>query len=250
MNNIIEIKNLKKTFKDRQGGTVALDGIGLSVARGEILGVVGFSGAGKSTLVRCLNLLERPDSGSVVFDGCELTTLKARELRRVRRRIGMIFQNFNLLTRRTALANVLFPLETAGVPKSEAKRHAAELLERVGLSDKAEAYPAQLSGGQQQRVAIARALATNPDILLCDEATSALDSETTGSVLALLKRINAERGITLVVITHQLEVVERLCDRVAVLDGGSVVETGDVAAVFGSPTADATRRLLGRKEGA
>ena len=250
MENIIEIKNLRKTFKAKSGGTVALDNVSLSVARGEILGIIGFSGAGKSTLVRCLNLLERPDAGEVVFDGRNIAQLKTRELRRVRQRIGMIFQGFNLLSRRTALANVLFPLEIAGVPKEEARSRAAALLGKVGLSDKLNAYPAELSGGQKQRVAIARALATDPDVLLCDEATSALDSETAASVLGLLKKINAERGITLVVITHQLGVVERICDKVAVLEDGVVKETGGVKAVFASPSCAATRRLLVGKEGA
>lgn len=246
--NIYEIKNLCKTFRAKSGGTVALGGVDLTVGRGDILGVIGFSGAGKSTLVRCLNLLERPDSGTVLFDGRDLAALKARELRRVRQRIGMIFQGFNLLSRRTALGNVLFPLETAGVPRAAAGAKAAALLAQVGLADKLNAYPAELSGGQQQRVAIARALATDPEVLLCDEATSALDSETAASVLALLARINAERGITLVVVTHQLEVVSRICRRVAVLENGGVRETGDASAVLGAPTCEATRRLLGRGE--
>lgn len=248
MENIIEIKNLSKTFRVKSGGTVALDGVSLTIRRGEILGVIGFSGAGKSTLVRCLNLLERPDSGAVLFDGRDLAALKRRELRRVRQRIGMIFQGFNLLSRRTALGNVLFPLETAGVPRAAARAKAAALLERVGLADKLNAYPAELSGGQQQRVAIARALATDPEVLLCDEATSALDSETASSVLALLAKINAERGITLVVVTHQLDVVSRICQRVAVLEGGGIRETGDVGTVLDAPSCEATKRLLGRGE--
>lgn len=236
MENIIEVRNLHKTYLSRRGSAVALNDVSLTVERGEILGIVGFSGAGKSTLVRCLNLLERPNDGEVIFDGQNLAALGNGDLRKVRRRIGMVFQSFNLLSRRTALANVLFPLEIARTPKAEARRLAAELLDKVGLSDKLNAYPSELSGGQKQRVAIARALATDPDVLLCDEVTSALDGETAASVLDLLVKINRERGITLIVITHQLEVVERICDRVVVLDGGAIKETGRVKDVFGSLT--------------
>ena len=227
------------------GSTVAaLDDVTLDIAGGEIFGVIGQSGAGKSTLVRLINALERPSVGRIEVDGIDVASLSAADLRALRRQIGMIFQNFGLLSSRTAAGNVSFPLELGGVPHDERQTKVAALLERVGLSDHAAKYPAQLSGGQKQRVGIARALATDPRILLCDEATSALDPETTRSVLALLRDLNRERGLTIVLITHEMAVVRAICDRVAVLDAGRVVETGTVEAVFAGGAHPATRRML------
>ena len=223
-------------------GGAALAGVSLSVARGEVFGVIGQSGAGKSTLIRLINALERPTSGRVEVDGIDLAALGPADLRALRRRIGMIFQNFGLLSSRSVAANVALPLKLAGRTGIEAR--VAELLARVGLSDHAHKYPAQLSGGQKQRVGIARALATGPDILLCDEATSALDPETTRSVLALLRELNRELGLTIVLITHEMEVVRAVCDRVAVLEAGRVVESGTVADIFAHAAHDATRRML------
>ena len=220
---MIEIKNLSKTFSGTGDTVEALKNISITIADGDIYGIIGMSGAGKSTLVRCINMLERPTEGSVLIDGCDLGTLSEAELRKIRRNVTMIFQSFNLLAQRTCLKNICFPLELAGVPKAEAKTRAMELLELVGLPDKADAYPAQLSGGQQQRIAIARALATDPKILLCDEATSALDPNTTHSVLSLIKDINRKLGITVIIITHQMSVVEEVCNKVAILDHGEVV---------------------------
>jgi len=241
---MIEIKNLTKTFK--AGGTEieALKDVNITIQDGDIYGIIGMSGAGKSTLVRCINMLERPTEGTVVIDGVDMSTLSPRELREARRGITMIFQGFNLLMQRTCLKNICFPLELAGVGKAEAKQRALELLDIVGLSEKANAYPAQLSGGQQQRIAIARALATNPKILLCDEATSALDPKTTQSILSLIRDINAKLGITVVIITHQMSVVESVCRHVAILDGGSVAEEGDVSTIFAKPRSDAARHLV------
>ena len=216
----------------------------ISIPDGDIFGIIGMSGAGKSTLVRCINMLERPTEGSVRIDGRDMGALSQAELRQVRRNVTMIFQNFNLLMQRTCLKNICFPLELAGVKKVEARKRARELLEIVGLPDKAEAYPAQLSGGQQQRIAIARALATDPKVLLCDEATSALDPNTTHAILELIRDINRKLGITVIIITHQMSVVEEICNHVAILDGGCVVETGDVGAVFSSPKSAAARRLV------
>lgn len=246
---IIEVQNLNKTFHTKELEVSALSDVSFKVERGEILGIIGFSGAGKSTLVRCLNALERPDSGSVRICGEEIHNLKGKELLLMRRRIGMVFQNFNLLQQRNVLKNVLFPLEVAKIDRATAKKRAVELLEIVGLSDKLKAYPSQLSGGQKQRVAIARALALNPQVLLCDEATSALDPETTVQILRLIKDINAEFGITIVVISHQLEVVKSLCDRVVVLDNGKVCENGTLTEVFEHPTSVATKRLLSLEGG-
>ena len=226
---MIELKHLTKHFETQAGTVAALEDISLSIADGDIFGVIGMSGAGKSTLVRCINLLERPDSGSVVVNGQDMQQLSPAALRAARRDIAMIFQQFNLLMQRTCLKNICFPLELAGRPKAEAEARARQLLELVGLPDKADAYPAQLSGGQKQRIAIARALATDPKVLLCDEATSALDPNTTHSILQLIQQINRELGITVVVITHQMSVVEDICRHVAILDGGRVVEQGDVA---------------------
>ena len=217
---MIEIKHLSKTFQMKDGAVNALKDINLTIPDGSIYGIIGMSGAGKSTLVRCINLLERPTEGSVVIDGTAMETLNAAQLRERRRDITMIFQQFNLLMQRSCLKNICFPMELAGVKKADAEKRARELLEVVGLPDKANAYPAQLSGGQKQRIAIARALATDPKVLLCDEATSALDPNTTHAILTLIKDINKKLGITVVVITHQMSVVEEICDHVAILDGG------------------------------
>ena len=241
---IIEIRHLNKTFGTGEGAVHALEDINLTVEAGEIFGIIGLSGAGKSTLVRCMNLLERPTDGSVTVDGQEITTLSGRELRKARQSISMIFQSFNLLMQRTALNNICFPLELAGWNRADAVARARELLKLVGLEDRENAYPAQLSGGQKQRVAIARALATNPKVLLCDEATSALDPTTTVSILELLKELNRSLGVTVVVITHQMSVIEEICSRVAILDGGVVAEQGSVEDIFSNPTTDAARRLV------
>ena len=241
---MIEIKNVSKTFQAADGTVDALKNVTISIPDGDIFGIIGMSGAGKSTLVRCINMLERPSSGSIVIDGCDLGTLSEKGLREVRREISMVFQGFHLLMQRTCLKNVCFPLELSGVKKQEAKAKALELLDIVGLKDKANAYPAQLSGGQQQRVAIARALATNPKVLLCDEATSALDPTTTNSILELIRSINEKLGITVVIITHQMSVVEQVCKHVAILDGGTVAELGEVAEVFAHPKSPAARRLV------
>ena len=215
-----------KTFSAKNGSVEALRGVSLSIGKGEIFGVIGLSGAGKSTLVRCMNLLERPDSGDVLLNGESLLKLNKEQLRLRRQKIGMIFQHFNLLEQQTVLENVCFPMEIRGIPKKERREKALELLKKVGLSEKAKAYPAQLSGGQKQRVAIARVLANEPEILLCDEATSALDPETTQTILRLLKTIRDTLGITIVVITHEMRVIQQVCTRVAVLDGGLVQPGG------------------------
>ena len=241
---MIEIRNISKTYATPDGTVEALKNVTISIPDGDIFGIIGMSGAGKSTLVRCMNYLERPDSGTVSVDGCDLGALSERELRRCRRGISMIFQGFHLLMQRNCLQNVCFPLELAGMRRAEAKAKALSLLEIVGLSEKALAYPATLSGGQQQRVAIARALATDPKVLLCDEATSALDPTTTHSILELIRNINETLGITVVIITHQMSVVESICRHVAILDGGQVVETGEVAEVFSHPRSQAARRLV------
>jgi D-methionine transport system ATP-binding protein len=241
---MIELRDLCKTFRSADHTVEALKHISLTIGDGEIFGVIGLSGAGKSTLVRCINLLERPDSGEVLVDGRDLTKLGAKELRRARKSISMIFQGFNLLMQRTALENVCFPMELAGVKREAARKRAQELLALVDLPDKAGAYPSQLSGGQKQRVAIARALASDPRVLLCDEATSALDPKTTQAILALLKKLNRELGVTVVVITHEMRVVEQICTRVAILDHGEVQETGLVSEVFSNPRSDAGRRLV------
>ena len=241
---LIEIANLSKTFGSGQQQVSALQDVSLQIEKGEIFGIIGLSGAGKSTLVRCINLLERPESGQILFDGQNLMTLSPRKLRQQRRNISMIFQSFNLLDQRTALDNICFPLELSGVGRKAAKAKAMELLEIVGLPDKANAYPVQLSGGQKQRIAIARALASDPEVLLCDEATSALDPQTTESILALLQKINKERGITVIIITHQMSVIEQICHRVAILDHGEVAEVGTVEQVFSNPRTSAGRRLV------
>ena len=241
---MIEIRNLSKTFGVGTDNVDALKNVNITIGDGEIYGIIGMSGAGKSTLVRCINMLERPTEGSVIIDGVDIGKLGKKELRATRREITMIFQGFNLLMQRNCLKNICFPLELAGIPKSEAKKKALELLDTVGLADKANAYPAQLSGGQQQRIAIARALTTNPKVLLFDEATSALDPNTTHAILELIRDINKKLGITVIIITHQMSVVEEICDKVAILDGGVVVEEGAVSAVFSSPKSKAAKRLV------
>ena len=241
---MIELKNISKTFQTSDGTVEALKNVTLTVADGDIYGIIGMSGAGKSTLVRCINMLERPTSGQILINGENLSELGNSELRERRRKMTMIFQGFNLLMQRNCLDNICFPLELSGMKKKDARKKAAELLNTVGLPDKGKAYPAQLSGGQQQRIAIARALATNPEILLCDEATSALDPKTTQSILELIQKINRELGITVIVITHQMSVVEKICNKVAILDGGYVAEEGDVSEVFTNPQSDAAKRLV------
>lgn len=241
---MIELVHLNKTFQTADGTVDALRDINLTIADGDVFGIIGMSGAGKSTLVRCINMLERPTSGTVRVGGDDMTALSPAALRAKRRSITMIFQQFNLLMQRTCLKNVCFPMELEGMPKKEAKKKAKELLALVGLPDKAQSYPSQLSGGQQQRVAIARALATNPQVLLCDEATSALDPKTTHAILELIRDINQKLGITVVVITHQMSVVEEICSHVAILDEGRVVEQGEVAQVFAHPQSDAAKKLV------
>ncbi len=241
---MIELKHLGKTYSSASGSVEALKDISLTISDGEIFGIIGLSGAGKSTLVRCINLLERPTSGEVWVDGQNLTALGRKELLQVRRQIGMIFQGFNLLEQRTVLRNVCFPLEIGGTPKAEAKKRAEKLLAIVGLAEKAANYPSQLSGGQKQRVAIARALATNPKYLLCDEATSALDPNTTRSILELLRDINKKLGVTIIVITHEMKVIDQICDRVAVIDKSQIAEEGRVADVFTSPKSAIARELV------
>ena len=254
---MIKLEHISKTFGDTGDGVHAVKDVSLEIGDGEIFGIIGFSGAGKSTLVRCINLLERPTSGSITVNGQKLTwmekqadgkscmrTVSPQELRQARKKISMIFQGFNLLMQRTCLKNVCFPMELVGVKKAEAEERARQLLELVGLPDKADAYPAQLSGGQQQRVAIARALATDPKVLLCDEATSALDPNTTRQILELIRDINKKLGITVVIITHQMSVVKEICSHVAILDGGVVAESGMVGTVFAAPKSAAGRRLV------
>ncbi len=249
MEAMIQIKDVTKTFVGKDNQVEALKGINLSIQKGEIYGIIGMSGAGKSTLVRCLNFLERPTSGTVLIEGKDLAALKDSELRSMRTQIAMIFQHFNLLMQRTVLDNICFPLEITKVPRAKAVERAKELLEIVGLSEKMLAYPAQLSGGQKQRVAIARALATNPKILLCDEATSALDPTTTKAILALLKEINEKYGITIVIITHEMAVVQEVCTHVAIIDEGNLAEHGTVEEVFSRPKSKAARKLVFQGEG-
>ena len=241
---MIEIKNLCKTYSSASGNVEALRDINLTIEDGEIFGIIGLSGAGKSTLVRCINLLERPTSGSVIIDGQDITVLSRPELLKMRRSISMIFQGFNLLEQRSVLHNVTFPLEISGVKGQAAKEKAMELLKVVGLEEKAAAYPAQLSGGQKQRVAIARALASDPRYLLCDEATSALDPNTTRAILELLRSINEKMGVTIIVITHEMKVIDQICDRVAVIDQSRIAEMGRVSHVFTSPRSEISRELI------
>jgi len=243
---LIELQHLSKTYPSsgKNPAVKALEDVSLTIEDGEIFGIIGLSGAGKSTLVRCINFLERPTAGRVLIDGLDFAALPARQVRKERQKIGMIFQQFNLLWSRTVAGNVAFPLEIAGVPKDECRERVAELLELVGLSEKKEAYPAQLSGGQKQRVGIARALANHPRVLLSDEATSALDPETTSSILALLKKINQELGLTVVIITHEMAVIKEICDRVAVIEDSRIVETGTTLELFTSPRTSTAKRFV------
>lgn len=243
---LIAVKNLVKEYGN---GVRALDQIDLEIGRGDIFGIIGMSGAGKSTLVRCLNNLEKPTEGTVEIQGRDLSKMKGRTLRKERQKISMIFQHFNLLMQKNVLDNICFPLEIAGVKRKQAKERARELLEIVGLSDKAKSYPVQLSGGQKQRVAIARALTNNPDILLCDEATSALDPQTTQSILELLQTINKEYGITIVIITHEMSVVQKICNKVAILEKGKLAEAGAVTKIFANPESAVAKKMLFGDEG-
>ena len=243
-NIMIQTVNVSKTFSGKEGQVEALKNISLDIYKEDIFGIIGMSGAGKSTLVRCLNFLERPTSGQVYVEGKDLSALKEKQLRNERTQIAMIFQHFNLLMQRNVLDNVCFPMEIIGMSKANARKRAVELLEEVGLEDKARSYPAQLSGGQKQRVAIARALATEPKILLCDEATSALDPTTTKSILELLREINRKHGITIVIITHAMSVVQEICNRVAIIDNGELAETGTVLEVFSRPKSHAAKKLV------
>ena len=241
---MIELTHISKDFASGGRTVHAVQDVSLSIGKGEIFGIIGFSGAGKSTLVRCINLLERPTSGSVTVDGKEMTALSARELRQARKKIGMIFQHFNLMPSRTVFGNVAYPLRGSGLSREQIADKVHRLLELVGIGDKAEAYPKQLSGGQKQRVAIARALANDPNVLLCDEATSALDPQTTKAILRLLKNLNEKLGITVVIITHEMAVVKEICDRVAVMEHGRVVEQGEVFNVFADPRQEITRSFI------
>ncbi len=241
---MIELKNLTKTYHSRSGDVHAIENISLTIEDGDIFGIIGLSGAGKSTLIRCINFLETPTDGHVLFDGVDLGTLTHKQLLKTRQSMSMIFQGFNLLSQRTALKNVCYPMEIAHVPRTEAVARARELLALVGLSDKENAYPSQLSGGQKQRVAIARALAMSPKVLLCDEATSALDPNTTRSILDLLRDINRKMGVTIVVITHEMRVIEQICNKVAVLDASHIAEMGCVRDIFAHPQSQIARELL------
>ena len=243
-NTYITLNAICKRYIAKNGTVEALKNISLSIPKNEIFGVIGLSGAGKSTLVRCINLLERPDAGEIIIDGENLLQLSKEELRLRRQKIGMIFQHFNLLEQQTVLSNVCFPLEIRGIPRRERQEKALELLEKVGLAEKAQCYPSQLSGGQKQRVAIARVLANEPDILLCDEATSALDPETTKTILGQIKTIHDTMGITVVIITHEMKVIQEICSSVAVLENGEVQEIGTVSELFANPKSRAAKRLL------
>lgn len=243
---MIEIKNLYKTFNTKQGELNVLRDINLTINDSDIFGIIGMSGAGKSTLVRCINLLEKPSSGSILIDGCDITDYSGKRLHELRKNIGMVFQSFNLLMQRNIIDNVTFPLEIAGVPKTQRVARAQELLELVGLSERERYYPSQLSGGQQQRVSIARALANSPSILLCDEPTSALDSLTTNSILKLLRDINRKLGVTIIIITHEIGVVEKICNKVAVIEAAQIVEAGASEEVLSHPKHIVTQQLLGK----
>ena len=242
--NYITLNAISKRFPVKNGSVEALNNVSISIPKNEIFGVIGLSGAGKSTLVRCINLLERPDTGEILIDGENLMQLSNEELRLRRQKIGMIFQNFNLLEQQTVLNNVCFPLEIRGIPRRERRKKALELLEKVGLAEKAQSYPSQLSGGQKQRVAIARVLANEPEIILCDEATSALDPDTTKTILELLKKIHDTMGITVIIITHEMKVIQEICTSVAVLENGEIQEAGTVSEIFNHPKSKAARRLL------
>ncbi len=241
---IIQIKGLGKEFQTTEGKVRALEDINLEIRPGEVFGIIGLSGAGKSTLVRCMNFLEVPTEGEVLFEGESLGNMSPAQLRKTRQSMGMIFQQFNLLAQRNVLRNVCFPLELGATPRDEGRKRAMELLKTVGLGDKAGAYPAQLSGGQKQRVAIARALATSPKVILCDEATSALDPNTTKSILSLLKEINKTMGVTVIVITHEMAVIEAICDRVAIIDKSRIAEVGKVSEIFSEPKSKIGRQLI------
>lgn len=244
MEPIVSLRGMGKVFHTQNGEVRALEDISLDINAGEIFGIIGLSGAGKSTLVRCINYLEVPTDGDVIFEGQSLVKMNEGQIRDVRRNMGMIFQQFNLLSQRNVLDNVCFPLEIGGVSKKEARQKARELLELVGLSDRINAYPAQLSGGQKQRVAIARAIATNPKLLLCDEATSALDPNTTKQILDLIKDINKKMGITVIVITHEMKVIESICDRVAIIENSKIAEVGSVEDIFANPKSDIGKKLI------
>ncbi|MBS5604118.1 ATP-binding cassette domain-containing protein [Clostridium sp. AF18-27] len=241
---IIRLEGLGKQFSTANGTVTALEDINLEIKSGEIFGIIGLSGAGKSTLVRCINYLEVPTSGKVIFQDKNLSAMSDKQKRLARQSMGMIFQQFNLLSQRNVLQNICFPMEIAGTGRAEARKRAEELLALVGLEDRAKAYPAQLSGGQKQRVAIARAMATNPRVLLCDEATSALDPNTTKSILQLLKRINREMGVTVIVITHEMAVIEAICDKVAIIDHSHIAEVGKVSDIFSGPKSEIGRQLI------
>lgn len=245
---MIELKNISKDFGSGEKAVHAVRDVSLSIGSGEIFGIIGFSGAGKSTLVRCINLLERPSSGSVFVAGQDLTALSAKDLRAARKKIGMIFQHFNLMPSRTVAGNVAYPLKGSGLSKEDIQKKVATLLELVGIGDKADAYPSQLSGGQKQRVAIARALANDPQVLLCDEATSALDPTTTGQILELLAKINRELGVTIIVITHEMKVIDAICHRVAVIDRSHIAEEGPVSEVFVNPQSAIAQELILQKD--
>lgn len=241
---MIRLEHITKTYTNAGKSFRAADDVSFEINKGEIFGIIGFSGAGKSTLVRCINLLERPDSGRVLIDGEDITALRGKKLRQKRKKIGMIFQHFNLFASRTVLQNVIFPIRYSGLSRSELQEKGLQLLELVGIADKANAYPSELSGGQKQRAAIARALSSDPEILLCDEATSALDPQTTESILKLLHSLNAKLGLTIVLITHQMNVVKSICDRTAVMENGKVVEEGDVFGIFADPQQPVTRSFV------
>jgi D-methionine transport system ATP-binding protein len=242
--NVIEIRNLVKEYKTKKQTVLGVDNVSVTIEKGEVFGIVGYSGAGKSSLIRCLNLLEKPTSGKIIIDGQDLTKLSSKDLRLARQKISMIFQHFHLIKAKTVYENLAFALKAAKVPKAKIEPRVNELLEMVGLSDKAQAYPAQLSGGQKQRVGIARALANNPSVLLCDEATSALDPSTTKSILKLLKDINKQLGLTIVLITHEMEVVKEICDRMAVMQDGRIVEEGAVYDLFANPRQPLTKQFI------
>ncbi|WP_088071389.1 methionine ABC transporter ATP-binding protein [Gottfriedia luciferensis] len=246
---MIQINNVSKTYKGKKGTVTAVQDVSLSIAAGEIFGMIGYSGAGKSTLLRMLNGLETPTSGEVIINGQSISKCSSSQLRKARQKIGMIFQHFNLLWSRTVLENILFPLEIAKIPKNESINRAKELIKLVGLEGRENAYPSELSGGQKQRVGIARALANNPDVLLCDEATSALDPETTDSILSLLTNINKELGITIILITHEMHVIQKICQRVAVMENGKVVEEGNVVDVFTHPQQSITKKFVTQIKG-
>ncbi|WP_346200142.1 methionine ABC transporter ATP-binding protein [Caldifermentibacillus hisashii] len=241
---MIEIKNLTKTYFSKDREVKAVNNVSITIHDGEIFGIVGYSGAGKSSLLRCINLLERPTSGKITVDGVDLTKLDSKRLRQARLKIGMIFQHFNLVSQKTVAENIAFALKASKTPKNKIEKRVDELLDMVGLADKKDVYPGQLSGGQKQRVGIARALANNPKVLLCDEATSALDPTTTKSILNLLKKINKELNITIIIITHEMDVVKEICHRMAIMENGRIVEQGNVYDIFASPKEQLTKEFI------